>query len=53
MNEFNSSDAGDGIVLLCGVSTMLGDAVHEIASRPLAQFDLILAWASWKLLWAT
>ena len=28
-------------------------AVHEMASRPLAQFDLILAWASWKLLWAT
>ena len=27
--------------------------VHEMASRPLAQFDLILAWASWKLLWAT
>ena len=26
--------------------------VHEMASRPLAQFDLILAWASWKLLWA-
>ena len=27
--------------------------VHEMASHPLAQFDLILAWASWKLLWAT
>ena len=23
-------------------------AVHEMASRPLAQFDLILAWASWN-----
>ena len=27
--------------------------VHQMASRPLAQFDLILAWANWKLLWAT
>ena len=24
-----------------------------MASRPLAQFDLILAWASWKSQWAT
>ena len=27
--------------------------LHEMAGRPLAQFDVILAWASWKLLWAT
>ena len=28
-------------------------SVHEMASHPLVQFHLILAWASWKLLWAT
>ena len=32
---------------------IMSKAVHDMASRPLAQFDLILAWASWKLLWAT
>ena len=28
-------------------------SVHEMANCPLAQFDLILVWVSWKLLWAT
>ena len=28
-------------------------AVHETSSRPLAQFDLILSWTTWKWLWAT
>ena len=27
--------------------------VHETTGRPLAQFDLILNWTTWELLWAT
>ena len=29
------------------------NAVHETTGRPLAQFDLILNWTTWELLWAT
>ena len=28
-------------------------SVHETTGRPLAQFDLILNWTTWELLWAT
>ena len=28
-------------------------SVYDLASRPLAQFDLISSWTTWKCLWAT
>ena len=37
----------------CTWNNMWGHAVHETTSRPLAQFDLILNWTTWELLWAT
>ena len=29
------------------------EPVHDLACRPLAQFDLISSWTTWKLLWVT
>ena len=37
-----------GMLLIILNLVQLQWSVHEMASRPLAQFDLILAWASWK-----